>query len=175
MKMSDEETYVRAKLTEINKSIERLTDMLNRMIEVLNKITEVDETTSELSIAVAANGEKIDELLQTVKSLSKAGVAVAGGPDAAGRGDVSSLQAIIENLEPQLREGAIASDLAVKINEAAELLEDRMGGGGALIVKMKRWVRILRTYGRVDAISPSDIKKLRDDMKDWISELGEKR
>jgi hypothetical protein len=172
MKMSDEETYLRAKLKEINNSIERLTEMLNRMIEVLNKITEVEDSTSELSIAVAANGEKIDELLKMVQDLSKKGVAVSSGPAVSARGDVSSLQAIIENLDPQLREGAIASDLAVKINEAAELLEDRMGGGGALIVKMKRWVRILRTYGRVDAISPSDIKKLRDDMKTWISELS---
>jgi hypothetical protein len=145
------------------------------MIEVLNRITEVEDTTSEVALAVAANGEKLDELLQIVKSLSKKGVAVVGGTDVSDRGAVSSLQAVIENLEPQLREGAIASDLAVKINEAAELLEDRMGGGGALIVKMKRWVRILRTYGRVDAISPADMKKLRDDMKEWISELGAKR
>jgi hypothetical protein len=175
MKMSDEETYLRAKLTEINNSIERLTEMLNRMIEVLNRITEVEDTTSEVSLAVAANGEKIDELLQIVQSLSKKGVAVAEGPDISERGAVSSLQAIIENLEPQLREGAIASDLAVKINDAAELLEDRMGGGGPLIIKMKRWVRILRTYGRVDAISPSDMKKLQNDMKEWITELGASR
>jgi hypothetical protein len=145
------------------------------MIEVLNRITEVEETTSELSIAVAANGEKLDELLQIVQALSKKGLAVSGGPDVSDRGPISSLQAVIENLEPQIREGAIASDLAVKINEAAEFLEERMGGGGSLIVKMKRWVRILRTYGRVDAINPSDIKKLRDDMKDWISEISTKR
>lgn len=174
MKMSDEETYLRAKLTEINNSIERLTEMLNRMIEVINRITEVEDNTSELSIAVAANGEKLDELLHLVQTLTKKGVTATGGQEIADRGAVSSLQAVIENLEPQLREGAIASDLAVKINEAAELLEERMGGG-ALIVKMKRWVRILRTYGRVDAISPSDTKKLRDDMKAWITELGTKR
>jgi len=36
--MSEEDTYLRAKLTEINSSINGLTEMLNRMIDVMSKI-----------------------------------------------------------------------------------------------------------------------------------------
>ncbi|MHA1248238.1 MAG: hypothetical protein ACTSPE_12995 [Candidatus Thorarchaeota archaeon] len=37
--MAEEDTYVRAKLTEINGALTRMTEMLNKMIEVLTHVT----------------------------------------------------------------------------------------------------------------------------------------
>ncbi|MGY5864496.1 MAG: hypothetical protein RTV41_07810 [Candidatus Thorarchaeota archaeon] len=176
--MSEEDTYVRAKLTEINGAIERLTQMLNRMIEIISTITEVQENTSELTLAVNANTERLDEMMQIVKNIeSKAGAPMAAAAPAASltdRGAVSSLQSVLDTLETQVREGVIASDLAQKINESAGILE---GGGVAssVVVKMQRWTRILRTYGRVDTINPTDIGKLRADIKAWSKEIGKMR
>ncbi|MHA2396947.1 MAG: hypothetical protein ACXAC0_09605 [Candidatus Thorarchaeota archaeon] len=174
--MSEEETYVRAKLTEINGAIERLTQMLNRMIEVISVITEVQENTSELTLAVNANTERLDEIMRMVKELeSVAPTAVAaGGPSVADKGAVSNLQAVLDTLETQVREGVIASDLAQRINETAGILEGK-GAAGSLVVKMQRWTRILRTYGRVDTISPVDLSKLRTDIKGWGKEISKMR
>ncbi|MHA1944026.1 MAG: hypothetical protein ACW96M_06495 [Candidatus Thorarchaeota archaeon] len=176
--MSEEDTYVRAKLTEINGAIERLTQMLNRMIEVISTITEVQENTSELTLAVNANTERLDEMMLSIKNIeSKAGAPLAAaGPTAslADRGAVSSLQAVLDTLESQVREGVIASDLGQKINESAGILEGA-GVASATIVKMQRWTRILRTYGRVDTISPADLSKLRGDIKIWSKEISKMR
>jgi hypothetical protein len=90
------------------------------------------------------------------------------------KGAISGLQAVIDTLDSQVKEGVIASDLSVKINEAANTLELR-GGAAQLVVKMQRWVRILKTYGRVDPISPGDIQKLRKDMQAWAKELAKSR
>ncbi len=175
---SEEDTYVRAKLTEINGAIERLTQMLNRMIEITSTITEVQENTSELTLAVNANTERLDEMMQVIKTIeSKTGAPVASiAPTAslADRGAVSTLQSVLDTLETQVREGVIASDLAQKISESAGILE---GGGVAssVIVKMQRWTRILRTYGRVDTISPADLSKLRGDIKNWNKEISKMR
>lgn len=173
--MSEDETYVRAKLTEINGAIERLTQMLNRMVDVISGITEVQENTSDLTLAVNANTERLDELMRMVKELETAGpVSAAGGPSLADRGVVSNLQAVLDTLETQVREGVIASDLSQKINETAATLEGK-GVSGAVIVKMQRWTRILRTYGRVDTISPADLGKLRSDIKEWSKEVSKMR
>ncbi|MFW9786898.1 MAG: hypothetical protein ACFFE2_06270 [Candidatus Thorarchaeota archaeon] len=174
--MSEEDTYVRAKLTEINGAIDRLTQMLNRMIEVISGITEVQENTSELTLAVNANTERLDELIKLVKELETATPAAlaATGPSIAEKGAVSNLQAVLDTLETQVREGVIASDLAQRINESAEILEGK-GVAGHLIVKMQRWTRILKTYGRVDTISPQDLSKLRSDIKEWGKELAKMR
>jgi hypothetical protein len=174
--MSEEETYVRAKLTEINGAIERLTQMLNRMIEVISVITEVQENTSELTLAVNANTERLDEIMRMVKELESAvpTATVAGGPSVADKGAVSNLQAVLDTLETQVREGVIASDLAQRINETAGTLEGK-GVAGSLVVKMQRWTRILRTYGRVDTISPTDLAKLRTDIKGWGKEISKMR
>ncbi|MFX1483225.1 MAG: hypothetical protein ACFFCP_08550 [Promethearchaeota archaeon] len=176
--MSEEDTYIRAKLTEINGAIERLTQMLNRMIEVISTITEVQENTSELALAVSANTERLDEMLQIVKDIeNKAGGPIAAATSSASvanRGAVSSLQSVLDTLETQVREGIIASDLAQKINESADILEHG-GVASSVIVKMQRWTRILRTYGRVDTINPSDISKLRGDIKEWSKEIGKMR
>lgn len=173
--MSEEDTYLRAKLTEINGAIERLTQMLNRMIDVISKITEVQDSQSELQLAVNENADKLDEILVAVKNISKAAPAAQpSGPSVAQKGAVSSHQAILDTLETQIRDGVIASDLSAKINEAAEMLENK-GVSGGLIVKMQRWTRILRTYGRVDTISPTDIQKLRNDIKEWSKELTKMR
>ncbi|MHA2005014.1 MAG: hypothetical protein ACW960_13035 [Candidatus Thorarchaeota archaeon] len=173
--MSDDDTYVRAKLTEINGAIERLTQMLNRMIDVLSKITEVQDSNSEISIAVAANSEKLDELMAKVENVSVSGLArPASAATLEQKGAVSSLSAVLDTLDSQIREGVIASDLSVKINQAASTLEQK-GGQGQLVVKMQRWVRILKTYGRVDPINPSDVQKLRKDLKDWQKEVSQTR
>ena len=174
--MSEEDTYVRAKLTEINGAIERLTQMLNRMIEVISAITDVQENTSELTLAVNANTERLDEIMRMVKELeSKApAAAIAGAPSVADKGAVSNLQAVLDTLETQVREGVIASDLAQRINESAGILEGK-GVAGSLVVKMQRWTRILRTYGRVDTISPADLSKLRTDIKQWGKEISKMR
>ena len=172
--MSEEDTYVRAKLTEINGAIERLTQMLNRMIDVISGITELQENTSELTLAVNANTERLDDLMRMVREIVTAAPAAAGGPSLADRGAVSNIQAVLDTLETQIREGVIASDLSQKINETAETLEGK-GVGGAVIVKMQRWTRILRTYGRVDTISPADIGKLRTDVKEWSKEVSKMR
>ncbi len=174
--MSEEDTYLRAKLTDINGAIERLTQMLNRMIEVISGITEVQENTSEITLAVNANTERLDEIIRIVKALeSGAPIAVASGaPSLADRGVVSNLQSVLDTLETQVREGVIASDLAQKINEAAGMLEGK-GATSAIIVKMQRWTRILRTYGRVDTISPADLSKLRNDLKEWSRDLSKMR
>lgn len=176
--MSEEDTYVRAKLTEINGAIERLTQMLNRMIDVISKITEVQENTSELTLAVNANTERLDEMMDIVKNFeSKAGTSVGVATSTAGLGDkgaISSLQSVLDTLETQVREGVIASDLAQKINESAGILESG-GVPSAVVVKMQRWTRILRTYGRVDTINPTDIGKLRGDIKTWSKEISKMR
>ena len=173
--MSEEDTYLRAKLTEINGAIDRLTQMLNRMIDVISKITEVQDAQSDLALSVNANSEKLDELLEIVNHIkSSGGAPVSSGSSIAQKGAVSTHQAILDTLETQVRDGVIASDLAQKINESAEMLEGK-GVSGSLIVKMQRWTRILRTYGRVDTISPTDIHKLREDIKEWSKELGKMR
>ncbi len=173
--MSEEDTYLRAKLTEINGAIERLTQMLNRMIDVIAKITEVQDAQSDLALGIKANSEKLDELLEVVKTIkSSGGVTSSSGAAISQKGAVSSHQAILDTLETQVRDGVIASDLALKINESAEMLEGK-GVSGSLIVKMQRWTRILKTYGRVDTISPTDIQKLREDIKDWSKELSKMR
>ena len=171
---SEEDTYLRAKLTEINGAIERLTQMLNRMIDVISKITEVQDAQSDIQLAVNENAEKLEELLVAVKNISVAAPSQPSGPSVAQKGAVSSHQAILDTLETQIRDGVIASDLSTKINEAAEMLESK-GVSGALIVKMQRWTRILRTYGRVDTISPTDIQKLRTDIKEWSKDLTKMR
>jgi chromosome segregation ATPase len=173
--MSDDDTYVRAKLTEINGAIDRLTQMLNRMIDVLSKITEVQDSNSEISLAVASNSEKLDELLAKIENVSASGLArPAETATLQQKGAVSSLQAVLDTLDSQVREGVIASDLSIKIAQAASTLEQR-GGLGQLVVKMQRWVRILKTYGRVDPINPSDVQKLRNDLKDWQKEVSQAR
>ena len=174
--MSEEDTYVRAKLTEINGAIERLTQMLNRMIDVISTITEVQENTSELTLAVNANTERLDELMRLVKELELAAPAASATASSsiADKGAVSNLQAVLDTLDTQVREGVIASDLAQKINESAGILEGK-GVAGSLIVKMQRWTRILKTYGRVDTISPTDLGKLRSDIKEWSKELAKMR
>ncbi len=173
--MSDDDTYVRAKLTEINGAIERLTQMLNRMIDVLSKITEVQDSNSEISLAVAANSEKLDEIMDKLENVSVAALArPADAPSIEQKGAVSSLQAVLDTLDSQIREGVIASDLSIKISQAASILEQK-GGAGQLIVKMQRWVRILKTYGRVDPINPSDVQKLRNDLKEWQKEVTQAR
>ncbi|TFG34271.1 hypothetical protein EU527_04435 [Candidatus Thorarchaeota archaeon] len=173
--MSEEDTYLRAKLTEINGAIERLTQMLNRMIDVISKITEVQDAQSDLTLSVNANSEKLDELLEAMKNIKSVGAVPAStGATITQKGAISSHQAILDTLETQIRDGVIASDLAQRINESAEMLESK-GVTGALIVKMQRWTRILRTYGRVDTISPTDIQKLREDIKEWSRELGKMR
>ena len=172
--MSEEDTYLRAKLTEINGAIDRLTQMLNRMIDVISKITEVQDAQSEIQLAVSANSEKLDEILTAVKSISVAAPSQPSGPSVSQKGAISTHQAVLDTLETQIRDGVIASDLANKINEAAEMLESK-GVSGGLIVKMQRWTRILKTYGRVDTISPADIQKLRTDIKEWSRELSKMR
>ena len=172
--MSDNDTYVRAKLTEINGAIERLTQMLNRMIDVLSKITEVQDSNSEISLAVAANSEKLDELMAKIENVSAAGLAPPAAATLEQKGAVSSLSAVLDTLDSQIREGVIASDLSSKIAQAASTLEQK-GGLSQLVVKMQRWVRILKTYGRVDPINPSDIQKLRKDLKDWQKEVSQVR
>jgi phage-related tail protein len=172
--MSEEDTYLRAKLTEINGAIERLTQMLNRMIDVISKITEVQDSQSELQLAVNENADKLDEILEAVKNIGQTAPSQPSSHSVAQKGAVSSHQAILDTLETQIRDGVIASDLSTKINEAAEMLESK-GVTGGLIVKMQRWTRILRTYGRVDTISPTDIQKLRNDIKEWSKELTKMR
>ena len=169
-----EDTYIRAKLTEINGAIERLTDMLNRMIEVMSKIQEVQDSNSDIAIVVAANSEKLDELKQIVKNISAAPMDSSSPATLADKGAVSGLSAVLDTLETQIRDGVIASDLAQKINEAASMLEER-GVTGAVLVKMNRWTRILRTYGRVDTISPQDLGKLRTDLKEWNRDISTRK
>jgi hypothetical protein len=99
---------------------------------------------------------------------------VSTGAGLEDKGAISSSAAVLENLEDELREGVIASDLAAKISGAANSLEEK-GIGGQVIVKMSRWVRILKTYGRVDTISPTDLGKLRSDIREWQKELTARR
>ncbi|MHA1934774.1 MAG: hypothetical protein ACW97A_05795 [Candidatus Thorarchaeota archaeon] len=171
--MSEEDTYIRAKLTDINVAIERLTEMLNRMIDVMSKITEVQEATSDVALNVAANSQKLDELMRAVQSVSTGGFVAATSSSAVPAGAASEHTAVLEALDSQIREGVIASDLAKKINDTADTLEER-GAPSSLTVKMKRWTRILKTYGRVDTISPVDLSKLRNDLKKWQIELGKR-
>jgi len=170
--LSEEDTYIRAKLTEINGAIDRLTEMLNRMIDVISKIGEVQDATDDLTLRVVSNGEKIDEILRKLASAPVATGATGGSLE--DKGVISHYTAVLDALEAQLREGAIASDLASKISEAADALEEK-GAAGAVIVKMNRWVRILRTYGRIDSVSPTDLGKLRIDLKEWQKELAARR
>ena len=167
------DTYIRAKLTDINVAIERLTEMLNRMIEVMSKITEVQEATSDVALNVAANSQKLDELMRAVQSIPTGSSGATTSTSAPPAGAASEQTALLEALDSQIREGIIASDLAKKINDTADTLEER-GAPSSLTVKMKRWTRILRTYGRGDTISPADLSKLRNDLKKWQIELGKR-
>ncbi|MCF2137044.1 MAG: hypothetical protein K9W43_07325 [Candidatus Thorarchaeota archaeon] len=176
--MAEDDTYVRAKLTEINGALTRMTEMLNKMIEVLTRTVGMDEQISDLALSVAANSEKIDELISLVKTMPARTAAPASAGHATSsveeKAKVSSLSSLLDTLDSQIRDGMIASDLADKIRETAELFEER-GGSSNLIVKMQRWVRILKTYGRVDPINPTDIAKLRSDLKGWQKELAQAR
>lgn len=172
-RVSEEDTYLRAKLTEINSSIERLTEMLNRMIDVISRIGEVQEATTDLSVRIAENSRKLDQIMLRMEGTST-GVPTSSGRAVESKGAVSAHAAILDNLEGHFREGIIASDLAAKISEAATALEEK-GMTGGVIVKMNRWVRILRTYGRVDSISPTDLGKLRTDIREWQKELASSR
>jgi len=167
--MSEQDTYVRAKLTEISGGLERLTTILNRMIEVISKFGETQEGVSGLASAVEANSGKLDELIQMMRKVALAGP--VGSKAGEERTVSSSLQAVLDTLDSQIHEGAIASDVAVKLNDAAETFEQK-AGGGPLVVRIQRWTRILRTYGRVDPITPTDLKKLREDMREWQRELA---
>ncbi|MHA1907555.1 MAG: hypothetical protein ACW98Y_09700 [Candidatus Thorarchaeota archaeon] len=172
--MSEEDTYLRAKLTEINGNIERLTDMLNRMIDVIGKIGEVQEATADLSTRVSDNSRKLDTVIAKLESAPVVAATGSPGKGIEDKGAISSSAAVLENLDDQLREGIIASDLSGKISDAAKSLEEK-GIGGSVIVKMSRWVRILKTYGRVDTISPTDLGKLRSDIREWQKELTARR
>ncbi|MDF1540249.1 MAG: hypothetical protein P1Q69_15250 [Candidatus Thorarchaeota archaeon] len=173
--MSEEDTYLRAKLTEINVSIERLTDMLNRMIEVISSIGEVKESTADISARVSENSTKLDSILRKIESspVSTSGGA-SSGMSIEDKGAISSSTAVLDNLEAQFREGAIASDLSEKISAAATSLEEK-GVTGSIVVKMNRWVRILKTYGRIDSVSPSDLGKIRTDLREWQKEITARR
>ncbi len=176
--MAEDDTYVRAKLTEINGALTRMTEMLNKMIEVMTRTTGLDEKISDLALAVAANSEKLDELMGAVQTMSAKAAAAASSARPTSsveeKAKVSSLSSLLDTLDSQIRDGMIASDLADKIRETATLFEER-GGSSNLVVKMQRWVRILKTYGRVDPINPADISKLRDDIKSWQKELSKSR
>jgi hypothetical protein len=172
--MSQEDTYVRAKLTEINSAIDRLTEMLNRMIDVISKITEVQDAQTDITLGIAANSEKIDELMQMIQNLPMQTASAGSAKAVEEMGAASALQAVLDTLESQIREGVIASDLAKKISDSADMMEQR-GGSSQLVVKMKRWTRILKTYGRVDPISPADLTKLRGDLKSWSQEVAKTR
>ncbi len=152
--------------------MERMTEMLNKMIEVISHIGEVQEATEDLTLRVASNGEKLDEILRKLAS------APASAPPSSGRleekGAISVFTSILDSVDNQLREGALASDLATLIAEASESLEQK-GASSAIIVKMSRWVRILKTYGRIDSVSPTDLNKLRSDLKEWQKELTARR
>ncbi|NWF95594.1 MAG: hypothetical protein HXY34_05595 [Candidatus Thorarchaeota archaeon] len=172
--MAEDGTYLRAKLTEINVAIDRLTDMMNRMVEVMTRLSESTQSLDSLSRSVAGNNERLDELMKTLKGLSAGGGLTAEGRGAADRGQLSSLAAVLDTLDSQIRDGVIASDLAKKIDDSATMMEQK-GGAAALVVKMQRWVRILRTYGRVDPISSADLSKLRADLKEWQKEISQMR
>jgi hypothetical protein len=173
--LSEEDTYIRAKLSEINGAIDRLTEMLNRMIDVIAKIGEVQNATDDLTLRVVSNGEKIDEIIRKLAMLSSGPASPAAtGKGLEGKGAISEFTAILETVESYLREGAIASDLAARLQESADSLEEK-GATGAVVVKMSRWVRILKTYGRVDSVSHTDLNKLRGDLKDWQKELTARR
>ncbi len=172
--MSQDETYIRAKLIEIATSIERMTELLNRMIEIASKIADVQESMGEVTAAISTNSRKIDELMSVVQGLGAAAPAASAQQGTSAlpeRGRAAALQSVLETLESQIREGMIASDFAKKLSDAVDLIEQR-GGSSQLIVKMNRWVRILRTYSRVDPISPTDLKKLREDIRGWIREVS---
>ena len=170
--MSEEDTYLRAKLTEINSSINGLTEMLNRMIDVMSKISEVQDSSSETKAIATANSQKLDALMEKVEGITVAPSPAVIQASIAEKGAVPSMQIILDTLESQVREGVIASDLSMKISDTAKTLERKMGKSGPLIVKMQRWTRILKTYGRVDTISPQDLQKLRVNIKEWGRELA---
>jgi CHASE3 domain sensor protein len=170
MVVAEESTYLRAKMTEIHGAIERLTDMLNKMVEVLSRMSKTPEMIEDLSLTIAANSERVEEVIKLVKALS-AGAAAGEVRGVVDKGAVSSITAVFETLDTQIREGVIASDLARKLNESADMIAQK-GGTATVVVKMQRWVRILRTYGRVDPISSADLTKLRSDLKEWQKDIS---
>ncbi len=169
--MAEQETYVKAKLAEVNSTIERMTEMLNKMVEVLTRLSELPRTVESLTQAVRANNERVEELVGLVKNISEAGIVTAGGEkETIDRAGASAAVSLLETLDSQIRDGVIASDLAKKIGDTADVLSQR-GAPAALVVKIQRWVRILKTYGRVDPVSPADIGKLKTDLREWIREI----
>jgi len=144
------------------------------MIEVVSRIGEIQDTVAQISNAVATNNKRLEEVLQGTRRTPAGAVSAPSSAAAEPRSAASALQAVLDTLDSQIREGAIASDLALKINEAAETLEQG-GSGGALVVRIQRWTRILRTYNRIDPISANDLKKLRDDLRDWQREIAKAR
>jgi hypothetical protein len=172
--MSDDSTYIRAKFTEINKSIERLTDTVNKMVDAISIISEVRDEIGELRLQVAANAETLEELKVATKQKPVQRPVVEEKKELTEKQELSNAKSVLENLESQVRDGAIASELADRISEAAHSVENAIGSG-SLTIKMDRWRRILRTYSRVDSINPNDIRKLKADIRDWIKEIDAKQ
>jgi cell division FtsZ-interacting protein ZapD len=172
--MSDDSTYIRAKFTEINKSIERLTETVNKMVDAISIISEVRDEIGELRLQVAANGERLQELKAATKQKPVQRPVVEEKKELTGKQQLSNAKSVLENLESQVKNGAIASELANRISEAADSVEKAIGSG-SLTIKMDRWRRILKTYSRVDSINPNDIMKLKADIRDWIREIDAKQ
>ncbi len=138
--MTEQDTYIKAKLSEVNSTIERMTEMLNKMVEVLARLSELPRTVESLTQTVHASNSKVDELVELVRNISETGVvAVGGGKEPMDRAGASAIVTILETLDTQIREGAIASDLAKKINDTADILSQK-GAPSGVVVKIQRWV-----------------------------------
>lgn len=171
--MNDDSTYIRAKFTEINKSIERLTETVNKMVDFISTISEVRDEIGELRLEVAANREKLDELKLAAMQKPVERPVVEEKTKVKGKQGLSNAMSVLENLQLQVKEGAIASELAERISEASGTVEKAIGSG-SLTIKMDRWRRILKTYSRVDSVNPNDVRKLKADIRDWIDEIQAK-
>ncbi|MGV9103900.1 MAG: hypothetical protein ACOC3C_07280, partial [Candidatus Thorarchaeota archaeon] len=114
--MNDDSTYIRAKFTEINKSIERLTETVNKMVDFISTISEVRDEIGELRLEVAANREKLDELKLAAMQKPVERPVVEEKTKVKGKQGLSNAMSVLENLQLQVKEGAIASELAERIS-----------------------------------------------------------
>ena len=96
--MAEDNTYVRVKLTEIHGAIERLTDMLDKMVEVMSRMSKMPDTMEELSLLVTASNERIEELAGLMKGIGTT-VSAAGTKGPADKGVISSLTAVLDTLD----------------------------------------------------------------------------
>ncbi len=171
--MSQDDTYVRAQLMKINQTIERVNETLNRMIEVISKIGDLETVVLGLQEKIDKVNERFDEFtVEIQKTVARKAAEEGVGPSKAAISDAIS---VLENLDSQIRSGMMAFDMSNRLQNAINTLERYIPPSHNLFIHMKRWIRILKSYGKTDPPSDQDFRKFKAEIRDWINTLDKER